>query len=91
MMVAASGTPVCLLTSSGADKAGRARATSESRVVNFIVQGKRREKKERRGKRMGFRTLQAVELVNKVFLRKRPGCAGLCGWESTQSKKRKER
>ena len=39
MMVAASGTPVCLLTSNGADKAGRTIVASESRAVNFIVQG----------------------------------------------------
>ena len=38
MMVAASGTAVCLLTSNGADKAGRTMVASESRVVNFIVQ-----------------------------------------------------
>ena len=38
MMVAASGTPVCLLTSNGADNAGRRMVASESRVVNFIVQ-----------------------------------------------------
>lgn len=96
MIVAASGTPVCLLTSNGADKAGRARVTSESRVVSFIVQG--RWKKGVKRKRRDCQTLQAAVMEQRAFPSKetwrvserRVGALGLERFgfakESTQSR-----
>ena len=39
MIVAGSGAPDCLLSTNGAEKAGRPSVASESRIVNFIVLG----------------------------------------------------
>jgi hypothetical protein len=82
VMVAASGAPVCLLISSGTDRAGRTRAASESRVANFIVQGMWRGKK-----RMECRALQAARFS---FERELKIERNFCGRIDTVDVKRKK-